>query len=308
MLILLLLLAAICLVGIKFDSFHNDYIGKEQTTSIKGIFAIIILFSHLKGYIELSGPLDSAFCSILNYIGQLMVAIFFFYSGYGVLISFVNKKDYDRTFFKNRLLKTLLHFDIAVLIYTVLNLILGKTYGASHYALSFIGWSSVGNSNWFIFDTLALYLVTYFVFLFIRASKTSKNIKITTSILTAFATCALIAFLSITKRDAGSWWYNTLLCYPAGMIFYTIKDKLDHFFKKHKKMYYVTGLFVFIVFIALYLRSSFITYNLCACCFCILIILMNMKLKIENPILNWLGIHSFSIYILQRLPMIVYLT
>ena len=95
MLILLLLLAAICLVGIKFDSFLNDYIGKEQTTSIKGIFAIIILFSHLKGYIELSGPLDSAFCSILNYIGQLMVAIFFFYSGYGVLISFL-KTDFSK--------------------------------------------------------------------------------------------------------------------------------------------------------------------------------------------------------------------
>lgn len=31
---------------------HNpDYIGRDTTTAIKGIFAIIILFSHGKGYI-----------------------------------------------------------------------------------------------------------------------------------------------------------------------------------------------------------------------------------------------------------------
>lgn len=55
MIILLAILAVICLYQMKLSSFHDDYISKSSADSIKGIFTIIILYSHMKGY--LSPPL-----------------------------------------------------------------------------------------------------------------------------------------------------------------------------------------------------------------------------------------------------------
>ncbi|MDO4344840.1 MAG: hypothetical protein Q4C50_08570 [Eubacteriales bacterium] len=36
-----------------------------------------------------------------------------------------------------------------------------------------------------------------------------------------------------------------------------------------------------------------------------MIVLITMKISIHNPILNWLGEHTFEIYILQRIPMMI---
>ena len=38
--------------------------------------------------------------------------------------------------------------------------------------------------------------------------------------------------------------------------------------------------------------------------FVLLVILSTSRIKIGNPVLNWLGKHTFEIYLLQRLPMI----
>ena len=38
--------------------------------------------------------------------------------------------------------------------------------------------------------------------------------------------------------------------------------------------------------------------------FVLLVILATSRIKIGNPVLSWLGKHTFEIYILQRLPMI----
>lgn len=82
MLIFFAILILITLYKIRFSNFHEDYMEKNQTDSIKGVFAIIILFSHFRGYVHLSnGFLDTSFLWIINLFGQLMVSLFFFYSG-----------------------------------------------------------------------------------------------------------------------------------------------------------------------------------------------------------------------------------
>ncbi|MGN1194446.1 MAG: hypothetical protein ACI4SB_03090, partial [Acutalibacteraceae bacterium] len=46
------------------------------------------------------------------------------------------------------------------------------------------------------------------------------------------------------------------------------------------------------------------TYSLWAILFMMLLVLVTMKVQIKNPILSWFGSHVFSVYMLQRLPMI----
>jgi len=58
MIALPILLVLVSLIGIRFSRFHTDYLGVSQTTSIKGIFAVIIIMSHMFGYINF--PIDGA--------------------------------------------------------------------------------------------------------------------------------------------------------------------------------------------------------------------------------------------------------
>lgn len=84
MIVFLFALFIVCLIGIRLSKPDEDYLSKEQTGAVRGIFTCIIFFSHLKQYITFEMSIDVLYGSILGYIGQLMVVIFFFYSGYGI--------------------------------------------------------------------------------------------------------------------------------------------------------------------------------------------------------------------------------
>ena len=95
MVFLIVALILCCLWKVKISKgFNFEYLSQDVSNSIKGIFAIIILFSHIRGYITLSpnNIFDTSFNTIISYIGQLMVAIFLFYSGYGIMESIKKKK------------------------------------------------------------------------------------------------------------------------------------------------------------------------------------------------------------------------
>ena len=71
---------------------------------------------------------------------------------------------YINDFPKKRILNVLLNFDIAVLLFIVTNILLGRYYSYDEYLLSLIGWTSVGNSNWYIFVILLCYVHVYIAF------------------------------------------------------------------------------------------------------------------------------------------------
>lgn len=134
-----------------------DYMSKSQCNVVKGVFILIVFFSHFQQYVSEAGG------RVFDiYLGQLMVAMFLFYSGYGVAASFAKKGvSYVRDFPKRRILTTLLNFDIAVAAFIVLDLIIGRPIGACQALLSFVCWESVGNSNWYIFAIIYCYAVAW---------------------------------------------------------------------------------------------------------------------------------------------------
>lgn len=147
-------------------SKDNDYLSKEQCNSIKGIFILMIFLTHSMYYINASGyeypGFDFLTPIITNYIGQLVVVMFLFYSGYGVASQIARKGDkYISQIPKHRILTTVINFDVAVCIFIVLNLLLSRPMSVSQILFSFIAWDSVGNSNWYIFVILICYCFTY---------------------------------------------------------------------------------------------------------------------------------------------------
>ena len=90
---------------------------------------------------------NNLFFTVSALLGQLIVVMFLFYSGYGIYEQVKAKgKSYVRSFLPHRFLPTYASFAICVFFYFVLSLVLRADYPVRQVLLSFIGWESIGNS------------------------------------------------------------------------------------------------------------------------------------------------------------------
>lgn len=297
---LMIVLLLMCAAGATFaepGQFYKDYCSPKKSNALKGIFVLIVFVSHFRAYVPI-GAEDQVAVSVVTYLGQLMVVPFLFYSGYGVMES-IRKKgiSYTKKLPVHRALKTLLHFDIAVLLFLVLNFVLGKQVTLQKFLLSLVCWTSLGNSNWYIFAMVALYLITAVAFLVFR-----KNHYAAAALATVL-TCVLIVILA-PHRPA--YCYNTILSYCFGMWYSLFREKIERVVMGHEILYFAALAVVLVAYrwVSHRISSPWI-YQGYSILFMILVVLVGMKVTFDNGFLQFLGKHTFSIYILQRLPMIL---
>ena len=307
MVALLVILFVICIMGggAKIYKFNENYISPKYTNAIKGVFALIILFSHMRGYITLSNNFyDQWFCGILDFIGQLMVAPYLFYSGFGIMESLKNKPYYMQAYPKKRILKTLINFDLAVLLYVITMSLIKVYYPTSYYFTCWIGWDSVGNSNWFIFDILMLYVmffICYHVYKYI-IPKHIPDRKRQFAMLLLFTIMTIILWTGLYMANKGCRWIDTLITCPMGAWFSYFRLQIEGIMKKT----YISDLLLLLLAVAFVIWKIHFgndKIGIAACLFCLLLVLICTKVEIDNKYLQWLGTHAFSIYIIQRLPM-----
>lgn len=305
MIIFIIALLIICLINTKFCTrgFITDNLNKNNPNQscVRGVFAIIIFVSHVRSYFDnIDSIFDKSAFLLVGAIGQLMVAIFFFYSGFGIMESYKASDNYFKKFPTRRFLKTLLHFDIAVILFFIVNVIFSFEYGLSTILLAFTGFTSIGNSNWFMFAIFIMYISTFVAYLC-----TKKNKKALPYVATIFIIIYLVVLYLVNMP---AYFYDTALTFLFGMFYALFKEKIENsIFKSNKKYLTCLGLSV-MVFLGLYILKFIfnpmqIVYNLLAISFCFVIVLLTYKIQLNNKILQFLGKYSFNIYILQRLPM-----
>ena len=102
-----------------------------------------------------------------------------------------------------------------------------------------------------------------------------------------------------------SWWYDTMLCFGAGVLYSVWSDRIEVILRKYY-WFILPVLFVFLFFLdksPYYLRG--LVYNAYCIVFCLLIVMLTMKIKVNNAVLIWSGKNLFPLYIYQRVPMII---
>lgn len=289
---------------VKSNEFNTEYMSRETTGAVNGIFVLFVFMSHISNYMDLGSTSDKIWLNFRSWLGQLMVVTFLFYSGYGMMCSIMKKGNaYIKPLFKNKFLNLLLHFDIAVALFVIMNLALGVKINLKNTLLAFTTWTSIGNSNWYITIVLGMYLIIILAFSVFRKHELPALISV--SVLTVVFACILI------KAGKQEWYYNTLLVFPVGMWYAYFKKYIDKFVMKNNTIYMLFMLVIsaaVVLFAVCYkFRGLYLpVYWVYACSFMMLIVLITMKVKIGNPILSMLGRHVFSIYILQRIPMTVF--
>ena len=155
-------------MNLRYDNLYREnYLSKESTNAIKGIWILFVFIRHAKQYVSEAGYNYTSIGDKMFYItdgllAQLIVVMFLFFSGYGILCSVQRGGDnYIHSIPKKRCLNTLINFDIAILGYIFLAILLHKPLTMEIIYLSFTGLESVGNSNWYIFVILVCYFTTF---------------------------------------------------------------------------------------------------------------------------------------------------
>lgn len=291
-------LLLIIIFSLRYTKYNNEYLSYETTNIVKGVFILLVFIKHATPYIakvcdrsEIGGDL---FWFIDKNVGQWIVAMFLFYSGYGIMESIRKKgSNYIETIPKKRILNVLVNFDIAVLLFIIVALFVGTPLTVKQIIMSFTGWDSVGNSNWYIFIILICYAIA-----FISFYKQKSHLR--SAFLCLILCLASIFILSYYKQE---YWYNTMLCFCAGIYFSILKNE-DFILKRY---WYILSLTIICLVILNYSPFSLkgLTYNAKSIVFCAMIILLTMKLRLKSNTLLWCGKNLFPLYIYQRIPMII---
>ncbi len=280
----------------------GSFISPEQTTTINGFFVMLVFLRHFRQYITL-GKYDGFFDMFDSQIGQLIVVTFLFYSGYGIMYSLINKENYLRTI-PIRFLKLLLHFDLAILLFLIADHVIGKHYPISTVLPALIGWITVGNSTWYIFVTLCLYIMVYVAGIICKK-------RYGLLVMMVSAGCILYVFV-LHAVGKGEHWFNTILCFPAGMLFAIYYGRVRQLI--NKRSFAICSILISLVICLLchklpgHVNSGFIRlflYETKSVAFAWIILSVSVIFVIGNPVLAWLGGYVFEIYILQRIPMML---
>lgn len=300
MIFLYILILLLALYGIKINKAgcFADYIEKEQCNAIKGIFIIVVFCRHIWPYMMKAGYTfsnigDVLFLYVDGIIQQLLVVMFLFYSGYGVMQSIEKKGNvYVKSIPRKRFLATLLNFDVAVLVFLLLDILICRELEPPTIVLAFTGWTSLGNSNWYIFVMLVCYIATYIGFV--------RNKGICGWI---YMLGLIFIFFIILRLTKDCYWWNTLFVYPFGMLYSQYKKKIEGLVTKNWGICFTLCILVFVMLYNLPWGMRGLKHNIVSIVFAIMLIIMTMKVKIGNQILHWLGTNLFPLYIYQRIPM-----
>lgn len=297
----LIIFILVCL-SIKKKSSVGDFLEIETTKNFSGFFVLFVFLAHFSQY-----SVSPKYIQILQKtMGQLIVVPFLFVSGYGVTLGFLNKPYYKKTFIQRRILPLYFQFAVAVFLYCILDFAITRDVPSEKiktYILSFTGFKNVGNSNWYVVAIIFCYLTSFLGF--IKNSKFSIWISF-------FLICAYVISMYILEFEFH--WFNTVFAYFAGELCAYHKDKILKQLFKFNEGYVCIVLLEIILFGGLFimywllkndlLRSIF--YNLVSAAFCLLFATLTFKFDFNQPLFSFLGKHIFSIYILQRIPMILF--
>lgn len=293
-----ILALAVLIFGIKFagkGSFFEDNFSKSQTRALKGLCAIYIIFHHLCTYLADFFPSFYAF----KYLGFLMVGVFFFISGYGLMYGVANKEGYLNGFFKKRVTSVLIPFYI-------INLFsLAANYTTGSLTVKTAVLSLFGVYMWYVAAIVILYIGFYLSFKIFALPKGILAVSVYT-LLYILGMFVLHRFFNI--NSLGFWWYNSAICFALGIWYCLLRKKIN---KVICNNYFKVLLLCLIMFVPLYvficnhfnddMPSVLVCEILICIVFTVFIIAMTLKFKIKNPVLNICGDLSLELYLSHAL-------
>lgn len=279
---------------------------KATTVAINGLAIAIVAIRHVRGtYLEYKGFgfSDGCFALIDDSFRQLLVVTFLFYSGFGVVEQIKSKgESYVQAFPKKRIFVTWANFAVAVAFFGVANLILGNNFSVKHFAAALVFLGQIGNPAWYIACILWCYTMVYLV-----AKVTNKFMmsRYFAGVGMMVGTFLWVGVSVMLKGYNTTFWYNTVTAFAMGAVISIFKEEVTKCIKRFYWPILAVSIAGFLLTYNINWHRLAITHDVVTLFFMSVVLLLACKIKIGNPVLNWLGSHIFPIYIYEFLIILV---
>jgi membrane-bound acyltransferase YfiQ involved in biofilm formation len=273
---------------------NNLYLNKDNTENMKAIAITIIVIHHFSQKLENTGLLTP-----FKGFGYLGVSIFFFLSGFGLMVSYMNKENYLSNFFTKRMSKVYIPFVLVNIIQLIFSYFISNTrYDLSNIICYIFGIKLISCELWYILIILLWYVLFYISFKYFEKSTGEKILYVV----------AIAYFLLSWRFGLSKNWYDTSFIFPIGVSFCLRKDKIINIMNKYYLALLGSSFALFGVTFVLNHEKTAIQFiiirALSSIFFVLLINLFLLKVDTSNnKALAFIGSISFEIYLVHnRLP------
>lgn len=287
-LVLLLIIIIFYKSKIFKKGFNEDYLSLKSSKCYKGFLTIIILFHHISQKVN-----HNLLFYKFSYVGYLAVAVFFFISGYGTHKSYLKNDNYRKKFLQNKLINILYPYIIVTIIYVIYNKAHCNCYFVDNVFKYIINPNPIVSNSWYIIALLEFNLMYY---ISMNIFRNKKNLIIFPMIIFN------ILYIMYFKNGPDIYWYNAVHLFNIGIIFAQYEKQIINFLKKY--IYILLPVFYiifYILFTTYYKEKLFEIQFITSIIIVLLFILINLKIKINNKILLFLGKISYELYMVQGL-------
>lgn len=264
----------------------------EATLPLRGVLAMGIVIHHISLRIVDATPDDMWIFSQFQFWGAPIVAVFFFLSGYGLMVSLITKgQKYLDGFLKKRLLKIVLPLVLCSIVFEATSI----TLWGGQIADFRKDWPFLPNC-WFCVTIIIYYFAFYITALLFKSSP----IKVAYSMwLFSFVYVFLFKVM-----DFCNWWYQMVLSINIGMTLACYETAIRNVLYKYKRT--VVLLLFLLTFMSacwasLYKADIFPFGMMALSLFIGLLTYTSLGLRPikSNRLLTFFGKYSFEIYLIH---------
>lgn len=277
----------------KWKGFQEEYLNKEHTNILRGLFAFCIMAGHISMYwsAHFAGSPVTAFWMT---IGTWGTAVFFFLSGYGLALQNNTRPNYLHGFLKKRFLKILFPTIAILLIYY---LAVGHFAPIGDVLSDYPQKNPLNANSWFIWAIL------YFYFLFWLSGRWTSSRPVSFGLL-LLGTGFYVGLLDWVLHFSG-WWFYTCVLFPIGTAWGNWHQSLEPIVKK---CFWLLLPAAWLGFVTLYLRilppvhvPEILVMWLASTCWVLGILLVGMKFQPRGRFWQFLGKISLELYLIHGL-------
>lgn len=290
----------------RFVERDGLYLSRNWTSFVNALFITLVVCSHGLNLFQTNIcdylPEKCAAFAVGQF-RQLMVAPFFLFSGYGIMLSLLNRGGYRENLIYPRFVNLCLNFVLAVMLYFAVHCMLLGEIRWPDFITGLHDFKALGNPTWFILMTLLTYILTYTCFGVVGRERPLSFIVL----LTAF----LVISMYLISKIKPSHWVNTILCFPAGMFYYLKGEQIEQMLRKTGVPSIVYSLLLLLSGKLIYdadLWPNIYTENIGGILFAVGVMWFVGSFSWGNPsrFLVWLGGSGlFVVYMFHLLPMLI---
>lgn len=276
------------LVPSKRTDDYFDPTERSVTNRFRGFFALLVILHHMAQRVTDKGLLWIYFDT-----GFLAVAMFFFYSGYGLMKKGIGQK---KGFFRKRLPALLIPYVVTMIIYWIIYALCGDVKSLSSLLAEHFNNASGISFLWYVFAYLA-----WILFLGLALQFLKKDIQI---LYTACLFALIYVSFGVLAIPHFFWIFDTVILIPLGCAWAYYQESIVTQIQKHYRPVLYLSLLVFLVSFIGHIHPllRIPAYMISAASFMVFLNTATMKRQPSGRVMSFLGVISYEIYLLHGIP------